>query len=309
MSVLYDVEWRLASTDVVIGSVSGLTTVDYYYLSGLSSCTSYEWRIRADDFGTKSDWSDWTAFQTALVTTAVNVVVVAHPPCVNGVWRTADETSGTADETSLKADKTCSPFANVGLLPVNVVVGTSVPSIATGVAVSISSVNVNVDLSVPSIHTGASVSTSSVDILIETFVPSIATGVNVEVPVQDIGISAIVPSIATGASVEVPVQDILIETSVPSIATGASVEVPVQDVEISAIVPLIATGVNIFATEVIVDVVSVVPMIQTGSNVIVPFSEIIINVPDVTFVGMMPDGVDRPRVVSSTRRLRVSRAI
>lgn len=110
-------------------------------------------------------------------------------------------------------------------------------------------------------------------------------------------------------AVTVPVQDIVIETFVPDIATGSSIEVPVQDIEITSIAPSIASGVNILATEVIIDVVSVVPIIQTGNNVFVPFSEIIINVPDVTFVGMMPDGVDRPRVVSATRLLRVSRAI
>lgn len=60
---------------------------------------------------------------------AAGMTVLALRPCVNGYWRTADETDVTADTTSLTADTTCSPFTNVGLLPAAVTIAAHAPEI------------------------------------------------------------------------------------------------------------------------------------------------------------------------------------
>jgi hypothetical protein len=234
MSVLYDLEWRLASTDAVVGSVSGVTTVDYYDLSGLSSCTSYEWRVRADDAGTKSDWSAWTtAFQTALVVPAIAVVADFYAPCVNGRFRTADEDGLTADSTALTADRACSPLVNVGLTPIAITAAFPSPSVSTGASVSVPAIAVVVEMDSPTITTGASVEAPAFDGVVDFPVPSVATGASVEVPEIAVVVAFPVPPIPFAAFVRPPEIAVVVEFPPPSIATAAVIEIPAMAVVVN----------------------------------------------------------------------------
>lgn len=130
----------------------------------------------------------------------------------------------------------------------------------------------------------------------------------IEVSVIAINLVAFSPSVSTGINILSVVSEVVVTVGNLSVVTGASILPTVVAIIVGINAPNIASGTNVLVTSVIIDVVSVVSVIQTGSNVIVPFSEIIVSVPNITFVGMMPDGVDRPRVVSSTPQLRVSHA-
>lgn len=140
MSVLYDLEWRLAD-DTPVGSVSGVTTVDYYDISGLTACTTYEWRVRADDAGEKSDWSAWSSFQTALVTTAVDIAVAAPLPVIN-------------------------TGASVSVPATDIALAAPLPSIWTGSAVSVPATDILLLAPLPVIATGVVLTVPSVNILL-----------------------------------------------------------------------------------------------------------------------------------------------
>jgi hypothetical protein len=145
MSVLYDLEWRLAD-DTPVGSVDGVTTVDYHDLSGLSACTTYEWRIRSDDAGTKSDWSDWSTFQTALVLPAV-VVVAAFPVPVIATG-TIVEVPEIAGAVAFPVPSIASG-ASVAVPEIGVVVEFPSPNIAVAPVIDVPVIAVTVDFPCP----------------------------------------------------------------------------------------------------------------------------------------------------------------
>ena len=145
MSVLYDLEWQL-SNGTPVGSVNGVTTVDYLSLSGLSACTTYRWRIRTDDAGTKSDWSDWTSFQTELV-----VPVVA----------------GVVDVLTL----TLITGKSVLLSECGVSVACFAPDIRSGVSVAVPAIAVFTDFYTPFVATGCVVVSPLLDVYAGFLVP------------------------------------------------------------------------------------------------------------------------------------------
>ena len=62
----YNLEWRDTAT-LTTTQITGITDL-FYDLSGLTTSTSYEFRVQEDDGTTTSDYSPWSGFTTTAPT-------------------------------------------------------------------------------------------------------------------------------------------------------------------------------------------------------------------------------------------------